>query len=74
MSDDRNFDRGVLREIFVDSLKANTILQGHNLQSIESLDNGQYKLVFDNGVTEIADLVIGADGTWSVFIEIDIIV
>jgi 2-polyprenyl-6-methoxyphenol hydroxylase-like FAD-dependent oxidoreductase len=57
-------DRGDLRQIFLDSLTPNTIVQGHNLQSIESLGNGQHKLVFDNGVTEIADLVIGADGTW----------
>jgi 2-polyprenyl-6-methoxyphenol hydroxylase-like FAD-dependent oxidoreductase len=79
ISDDRNFgrpeiDRGDLRQIFLDSLKPNTILQEHNLQSIESLGNGQHKLVFDNGVTEIVDLVIGADGTWSVFREIDIMV
>jgi 2-polyprenyl-6-methoxyphenol hydroxylase-like FAD-dependent oxidoreductase len=72
--DNHNFDRpeidrGDLRQLFLDSLKPNTILQGHNLQNIESLGNGQHKLVFDNGVTEIADLVIGADGTWSVFID-----
>ncbi len=62
-------DRGVLRQILLDSLKENTIRQGHNLQYIESLGNGQHKLVFDNGVTEIADLVIGADGAWSVYID-----
>ncbi len=66
--DNKNFDRPEidrddLREILLDSLKANTILQGYNLQSIESLENSQHKLVFDNGITEIVDLVIGADGT-----------
>ena len=57
-------DRGDLRQILLESLKANTIAQGHALQNIESLDNGQHKLVFNNGVTETADLVIGADGAW----------
>jgi 2-polyprenyl-6-methoxyphenol hydroxylase-like FAD-dependent oxidoreductase len=62
-------DRGDLRQIFLDSLKENTILQGYNLKTIESLGNGQHKLVFDNGVTEIADLVIGADGAWLVLLD-----
>jgi 2-polyprenyl-6-methoxyphenol hydroxylase-like FAD-dependent oxidoreductase len=57
-------DRHDLRQILLESLKANTIAQGHNLQSIESLHNGQHKLVFNNGMTETADLVIGADGAW----------
>jgi len=69
ISQENNFDRPEidrrdLRQILLESLKANTIAQGHNLQSIESLDNGQHKLVFNNGVTETADLVIGADGAW----------
>jgi 2-polyprenyl-6-methoxyphenol hydroxylase-like FAD-dependent oxidoreductase len=57
-------DRRDLRQILLNSLKEDTVAQGHNLQSIESLKNGQHKLLFDNGVTEIADLVIGADGAW----------
>jgi 2-polyprenyl-6-methoxyphenol hydroxylase-like FAD-dependent oxidoreductase len=57
-------DRRDLRQILLESLKPNTIAQGHNLQKIEALGNGQHKLVFDNGVTEAADLVIGADGAW----------
>ncbi|CAF1380328.1 unnamed protein product [Rotaria sp. Silwood1] len=58
-------DRHDLRQLLLQSLKEDTIAQGHNLQSIQSLSNGQHKLVFDNGVTDIADLVIGADGAWS---------
>ena len=57
-------DRGDLRQILTDSLKPNTIVQDRHLETIESLENGQYKLQFRNGITEIADLVIGADGTW----------
>lgn len=57
-------DRGDLRKILLESLKPDTIVQGYSLQSIESLGNGQHKLVFSNGITETADLVIGADGAW----------
>jgi 2-polyprenyl-6-methoxyphenol hydroxylase-like FAD-dependent oxidoreductase len=57
-------DRGDLRELLLESLKADTIVQGHSLKSIQSLGNGQHKLIFDNGIIEIADLVIGADGAW----------
>lgn len=69
VSDDHGFDRpeidrGDLRQLLLESLKPNTIVQDHTLQSIESLGNGQHKLIFKNGVTEIADLVIGADGAW----------
>ncbi|CAF0883136.1 unnamed protein product [Adineta ricciae] len=58
-------DRQDLRQILLDSLKPDTIAQGHVLRSIECLDNGQHKLIFDNGVTDIVDLVVGADGAWS---------
>ncbi|CAF0869289.1 unnamed protein product [Rotaria sordida] len=58
-------DRHDLRQLLFQSLKADIIAQGHNLQSIQSLSNGQHKLVFDDGVTDTADLVIGADGAWS---------
>jgi 2-polyprenyl-6-methoxyphenol hydroxylase-like FAD-dependent oxidoreductase len=69
ISPENNFDRpeidrGDLRQILLESLKTNTIAQGHSLQNIESLGNGQHTLVFSNGVTETADLVIGADGAW----------
>jgi 2-polyprenyl-6-methoxyphenol hydroxylase-like FAD-dependent oxidoreductase len=69
VSQDNNFDRPEidrhdLRQLLLDSLNPNTIAQGHHLQSIESLGNGQHKLVFSNGVTDTADLVIGADGAW----------
>lgn len=57
-------DRGDLRQILLDSLKANTVIQDHTLQKIESLGNGQHQLSFSNGTTEIADFVVGADGAW----------
>lgn len=58
-------DRRDLRQLLLDSLKPNTIAQGHVLRDIESLGNGQHKLVFDNGVTETTNFLIGADGAWS---------
>ncbi len=68
-SSENNFDRPEidrrdLRQLLLESLKANTIMQGHTLQNVERLDNGQHKLVFSNGVTETADLLVGADGAW----------
>ncbi|CAF1532382.1 unnamed protein product [Adineta steineri] len=67
---DKNYDRPEidrrdLRQILLKSLKKDTVIQGHNLLDIQSISNGQHKLTFDNGVTDVADLVIGADGAWS---------
>ena len=67
VSKDSNFDRPEidrrdLRQLILKSLKEGTVVQGHCLRSIGSLGNGQHKLVFDNGVIEIADFVIG--GRW----------
>jgi 2-polyprenyl-6-methoxyphenol hydroxylase-like FAD-dependent oxidoreductase len=69
VSNDNDFsrpeiDRRDLRQLLLESLKPNTIVQGYNLQKIESLGNGQHKLVFENGKTETADFVVGADGAW----------
>lgn len=69
VSNETNFDRPEidrydLRQLIMQSLKADTLIQGHNLKSVESLNNNQYKLMFDNGIVDIADLVIGADGAW----------
>jgi 2-polyprenyl-6-methoxyphenol hydroxylase-like FAD-dependent oxidoreductase len=69
VSNENNFgrpeiDRRDLRQILLESLMVNTIAQEHNLQNVQSLSNGQYRLVFDNGVIETVDLLIGADGAW----------
>ncbi|UJR20129.1 hypothetical protein I4U23_023261 [Adineta vaga] len=58
-------DRLDLRQILLDSLKPNTIVQGHVLHNIESLGNGQHKLIFNNDVIDTVGLVVGADGAWS---------
>jgi 2-polyprenyl-6-methoxyphenol hydroxylase-like FAD-dependent oxidoreductase len=69
VADENNFgrpeiDRQDLRQLLLDSLKPDTIAQGHILRKIESVGNGRHQLLFDNGVTETADLVVGADGAW----------
>ncbi|MEC0229568.1 FAD-dependent oxidoreductase [Paenibacillus alba] len=58
-------DRGALRDLLLNSLQPGTIRWGHSLQTIISLGGGQHKLCFENGHTDIADLVVGADGAWS---------
>ncbi len=63
-SDRPEIDRHDLRQLLLESLKSDTIAKGHSLQSRESLGNGQHKLLFNNDVTETADLIIGTDGAW----------
>ncbi|KAG0000813.1 hypothetical protein BGZ80_003137 [Entomortierella chlamydospora] len=64
-------DRGVLRQIYIDSIKEGTIHWGtqvKNIIPVEPLtENGRtlYTLVFRNGTEETFDIVVGADGAWS---------
>jgi 2-polyprenyl-6-methoxyphenol hydroxylase-like FAD-dependent oxidoreductase len=55
-------DRGPLREIMLNSLKPDTVVWDSHILSIDRLQD-TWKLVFQNGNTAIADLVIGADGS-----------
>lgn len=54
-------DRGPLRSILLNSLKADTVSWDSHIVSIEKLADG-WKLVFQNGDIATADLLIGADG------------
>ncbi|GAB3781810.1 NAD(P)/FAD-dependent oxidoreductase [Spirosoma horti] len=54
-------DRGPLRTILLDSLRADTVVWDSHIVSLERIDNA-WKLVFQNGKTAMADIVIGADG------------
>ncbi|WP_033292574.1 FAD-dependent oxidoreductase [Amycolatopsis jejuensis] len=56
-------DRGELRRLLIGSLPPQTIKWGHKLTSIRH-HSGGYDLTFANGSAR-ADLVIGADGAWS---------
>jgi 2-polyprenyl-6-methoxyphenol hydroxylase-like FAD-dependent oxidoreductase len=54
-------DRGPLREILLNSLQPGTIVWDSHIVSIEK-NQDTWKLVFQDGNTIIADIVIGADG------------
>lgn len=63
--DDRpEIDRGALRGLLLDSLLPNTVRWGHRLSRVELGPSGP-TLTFQNGVSESAELVVGADGAWS---------
>ena len=58
-------DRGALRRLLIDALPAETIVWGRKLVKANRHDNGPHHLVFANGSTATADLLVGADGAWS---------
>lgn len=54
-------DRGPLREILLGSLQPGTVVWDSHILSVEPEGDG-WKLIFQNGSTAVADIVIGADG------------
>ncbi|MBE9465556.1 FAD-dependent oxidoreductase [Dyadobacter subterraneus] len=54
-------DRGPLRDILLDSLKPDTVVWDSHIVSLENIGN-TWKIIFQNGKTAFADIVIGADG------------
>lgn len=58
-------DRQTLRNILLNSLKPNTVFWNKHVTNIESLGNGQHKILFKDGSSAITDFLVGADGTWS---------
>jgi 2-polyprenyl-6-methoxyphenol hydroxylase-like FAD-dependent oxidoreductase len=58
-------DRVALRGLLVESLEAGRIAWGHRLTGVRTLPDGRHELAFTDGTTTVADLVVGADGTWS---------
>ncbi|SDH31008.1 2-polyprenyl-6-methoxyphenol hydroxylase [Lentzea fradiae] len=66
--DDRykpEIDRGVLRDLLLDSLEPGTVQWGRALQSVNGPTDGPRRLHFSDGGTVETDLVIGADGAFS---------
>lgn len=57
-------DRNDLRKMLLENLKLDTIIWDSKLVSLEQKDE-QFLLHFENGKTEIADLVVGANGGMS---------
>jgi 2-polyprenyl-6-methoxyphenol hydroxylase-like FAD-dependent oxidoreductase len=66
--DDEHFrpeiDRGPLRDILLDSLQPGTVIWDSEIASLEPVDN-RWKVIFKNGETILADIVVGADGAHS---------
>ena len=58
-------DRTTLRAMLLDSLAPGVVRWGCNLRSIRQTDDGTYELLFEHGLSETFDLVVGADGAWS---------
>jgi 2-polyprenyl-6-methoxyphenol hydroxylase-like FAD-dependent oxidoreductase len=57
--------RGDIRRILLESLPAGTVQWGKKLVSATSTEKGRYEISFADGSAAAADLLVGADGTWS---------
>ena len=55
-----------LRAILLDSITKDTVQWGRTVKSVVSSDNQQHTLTFTDDSKETFDLVVGADGAWSV--------
>ncbi len=58
-------DRTALRQILLDSLPPDTVRWHHKLRTLKPREDGTHELIFENDHTQVFDLVVGADGTWS---------
>lgn len=58
-------DRGKLCDIIMEQIHPENIKYGFKFEKLIQRDNGEVKLVFENGTTVMTNLVIGADGAFS---------
>ncbi|KAJ3269522.1 hypothetical protein HDV01_001326 [Terramyces sp. JEL0728] len=59
-------ERTELRNLLINAIDPKVIRWGYKLSSVEKpADNRKIGLVFADGTTQYADIVVGADGAWS---------
>ena len=58
-------DRADLRRLLLDALAPNTVAWGHAVQDVQRVENGRWRLDFEDRPSFSADLVVGADGMGS---------
>jgi 2-polyprenyl-6-methoxyphenol hydroxylase-like FAD-dependent oxidoreductase len=58
-------DRTRLRGLLIDSLDPGRIAWGRKVAAARTTAHGRHELTFAGGGTATADLLVGADGTWS---------
>ncbi|MFN6548338.1 FAD-dependent oxidoreductase [Mycolicibacterium nivoides] len=58
-------DRGDLRNMLIDSIPAEFLYWDHKVTAVAVTGGGQHDVIFANGSTVNADLIVGADGAWS---------
>ncbi len=64
-TDRPEIDRGELRDLLLNALPASAVSWSHRLAHIVGTHDERWRLIFDDGSDEVADIVIGADGAWS---------
>lgn len=58
-------ERGLLRDLLLDSLPAGTVRWGCRATAARALGDGRHEVAFADGTVVTTDLLIGADGAWS---------
>jgi 2-polyprenyl-6-methoxyphenol hydroxylase-like FAD-dependent oxidoreductase len=58
-------DRMAMRGLLIASLDPGRIAWGHKVTTVRALHGGRHELTFADGTSTSADLLVGADGTWS---------